>query len=423
MQYTIPHSIKSWLRQCLVELPFNLKIDFWGQFLMEKEPGNSESLLLNVHHPGVLRKLLLSGDVFFLVDAYLQKLIDLEGDIERVLPIMQGLQLGANWGWRSPKLWLDAWTLPPLPHSPSHRSSWQRLPFHSRDRDRAAVQAHYDMGNTFYKLWLDPQMLYSCAYFAQPQMNLQEAQAAKLDRICRKLKLSRGEFLLDIGCGWGALMRWAALRYGVKAHGITLSAEQLAYNQHCIKQANLDDKITVELRDYRDLPSVPTFDKIVSVGMVEHVGAENYPAYFQRILGALKPGGLFLNHGIASRDRWQHKSIGEQFIDRYIFPDGRLAPLRELLGAAETAGWEIVDIEAWRPHYAKTLRCWADNFMAAFDSIQALIGERRSRLWWLYLLGCALSFEQNEMGIYQTLLRPARDREWNLPLTRDYWLC
>jgi cyclopropane-fatty-acyl-phospholipid synthase len=298
-----------------------------------------------------------------------------------------------------------------------------RLKFRTRDRDRVAVQHHYDTGNAFYKLWLDPQMVYSCAYFEHPQMSLEEAQAAKLDRICRKLKLSSGETLLDIGCGWGALMHWAVARYGVKAHGITLSEEQLVYNQQRIAEAGLEDSITVEVLDYRDLPAEPRFNKIVSVGMVEHVGLQNYPAYFQHALAALKPGGLFLNHGIASGDVWNQSSIGEQFIDRYIFPDSQLTPVSTQLAVAEANGWEIVDVDGWRLHYAKTLRCWVENFTAAFDQISEKIGERQAHLWRIYLIGCALSFENNYMGIYQTLLRRKADQAWDLPMTRSEWLC
>lgn len=419
----VPLQIRRWLHQILDRLPLNLQLDFWGHTTLNFNHANSPPIALHVHHPGVLRSLFLSQDPLTLVEAYLQGLIDVEGDMATVLPFVQQYPQARVDRKQSLRAWLKAWALPRLSPSQPSTAPWKRLPFRTRSRDCVAVQHHYDTGNAFYKLWLDPQMVYSCAYFEHPQMSLQAAQEAKLDRICRKLKLSAKESLLDIGCGWGALMRWAVTHYDVKAHGITLSAEQIIYNQQQIAEAGLSDQISVELLDYRDLPKEPMFDKIVSVGMVEHVGAENYPAYFQNALSVLKPNGLFLNHGIATRDRWNNSSISEQFIDRYIFPDGRLTLLSTQLAAAEAAGWEVVDVDGWRSHYAKTLRCWVENFEAAFDQIKTQIGERRAQLWRLYLFGCALSFENNYMGIYQTLFRRKLDTVWNLPMTRTDWLC
>ncbi|HTL90536.1 MAG TPA: cyclopropane-fatty-acyl-phospholipid synthase family protein, partial [Leptolyngbya sp.] len=344
----IPPTIQRWLHQVLDRLPLNLEIDFWGHTVLSSHHADSAAIVFRIRHPGVLRKLLLSQDPLTLADAYLQGWIDVEGDLATVLALVQQHPHARVTIKQFLQAWIEAWSLPNLPSSEPSQASWKTLRFRTRDRDRAAVQHHYDAGNEFYKLWLDPQLVYSCAYFEHPHMSLQDAQAAKLDRICRKLKLSPGETLLDIGCGWGSLMQWAVTHYGVKAHGITLSKEQFVYNQERITAAGLNHQITVELLDYRDLPKAPLFDKIVSVGMVEHVGAENYPAYFQNALAALKPNGLFLNHGIATRDRWNDSSIGERFIDRYIFPDGRLTLLNTQLTAAETAGWEIVDVDNWR---------------------------------------------------------------------------
>jgi cyclopropane-fatty-acyl-phospholipid synthase len=419
----LPPAIVTWLRQILERLPLNLQLNFWGQMAMGNRAAETEPIALHIRHPGVLRHLFLSQDPLTLADDFLQGWIDVEGDLALSLPLIQRYPHAQINRLQALRAWLAAWQLPPLPTPSAFPAPWQRLPRRTRDRDRLAVQHHYDTGNAFYGGWLDAHMVYSCAYFEQPQMSLTEAQEAKLDRICRKLKLSPGETLLDIGCGWGALIHWAATHYGVKAHGITLSEEQLAYNQHRIQAAGLTDTLTVELLDYRDLPPIPRFDKIVSIGMVEHVGEKNYPLYFQRALDTLKPGGLFLNHGIATRDPWNHSSLGERFIDRYIFPDGDLTLLSTQLAAAEAAGWEIVDVDAWRLHYAQTLRCWAENFEAVWHDMVQQIGERRAQLWRLYLMGCALGFENNQMGIYQTLLRRQADTTWNLPLTREDWLC
>ena len=265
--------------------------------------------------------------------------------------------------------------------------------------------------------------VYSCAHFDNDSMDLATAQERKLDLICQKLRLQPGETLLDVGCGWGALLRWAVEHYGVKGYGITLSAEQLAFNQAQIQTLGWGDRLQVELRDYRDLPQQPTFDKAVSIGMVEHVGLKNYATYFNQIMASLQPGGLFLNHGITASREWRGRSLGERFINRYIFPNGELVRLSTTLVAMENAGWEIADVDAWRPHYAKTLRHWAHNLEQALDQVIELVGERQARLWWVYLLGSAMAFENNDMGIYQVLLRRQCDRTWDLPLSRSGWVC
>jgi cyclopropane-fatty-acyl-phospholipid synthase len=261
-------------------------------------------------------------------------------------------------------------------------------------------------------------MAYSCAHFENDAMTLEDAQKAKLDLICKKLQLKSTDTFLDVGCGWGALLRWAATNYGVSAVGITLSQEQLEFNQNWINELGLQDRVKVELRDYRDLPTEPTFDKVSSVGMVEHVGIGNYQKYYKSILGCLKPGGLFLNHGIAVNQIWQPEMA---FVLRYVFPDGQVPPITTYLQFAKDSGWEIVDVDCWRPHYGKTLRCWADNLDANLEAAAQLVG-RRLIMWRIYLKFCAQGFENGKCNIYQTLLRRSADCEWNLPMTRANWL-
>jgi cyclopropane-fatty-acyl-phospholipid synthase len=315
-----------------------------------------------------------------------------------------------------------AWcqTLPDLPSAHEDGSGWEALPTHSAERDKADVQCHYDTSNDFFRIWLDPMMVYSCAHFEHPDMSLADAQKSKLDLICRKLRLQPGEDFLDIGCGWGALLRWAVTNYRVRAHGITLSEEQVEFNRKWIADHHLEDKVRVDTLDYRDLPQKPTYDKIASIGMVEHVGIKNYAVYFRSALAALKPGGLFLNHGIGVNNFFEPES---RFIRRYIFPDGECVSIVSYLKAAKDAGWEIVDVDAWRPHYAKTLRCWAANLDSAVDEAIALVGNRVVKLWQLYLIVCAQGFENGRNGVYQALLRRAADSHWDLPLRRGEWLC
>lgn len=425
MSYSnLPPSIRDSLRKLLFPLPLKLYIDCWGADLIGTNATLDDhlpQLTLQIHHPGVIRELFLSQDPLILVEAYLQGFLDFTGNINDLMQL-EKLSLAQLQRSQFVRAWIEAMTLPRLPITIKHRSVWQNLKVHIRERDLAVIQHHYDVGNEFYRLWLDPLLVYSCAHFEHEQMSLKEAQQAKLDLICRKLRLRPGEYLLDIGCGWGALLRWAVTYYGVKGYGITLSEEQLAFNQQMIAQEGLGEQLSVELLDYRDLPQQPIFDKIVSVGMVEHVGVKNYPVYFQNALSVLKPGGLFLNHGITASERWDGSSLNERFIQNYIFPDCEMPRLFKILTVAEEAAWEIVDVDAWRTHYAKTLRCWAANLNAAMEQAIALIGERKARVWQLYLIGCAIAFEQNHTGLYQVLLRRRADREWNLPLIRKDWL-
>jgi len=417
----IPNPLRNWLITTLEDFPNPVEIKFWeGETLALGTAGES-SVKLIFHHPGVLRSLILKRDPLVLTEAYLNGWFDFQGDMETVVSLGQHLPWKGLKRSQGIKVWLQSLRLPRLPLKVNPESSRNRE-VHSKERDRAAIQHHYDVGDDFYQLWLDPWMVYSCANFENPLMSLAQAQERKLDLSCRKLKLEPGDKLLDIGCGWGAMLRWAAKNYGIKGYGITLSEKQVEHNRKCIKEEGLEDQLQVELLDYRDLPKEPTFDKIVSIGMIEHVGLKQYPAYFQSAYQCLKPGGLFLNHGITATDPWYGTSAGERFINRYIFPDGELIQLTLMLREAEKARWEVVDVDNWRPHYALTLRRWADNLVKAKTEAVQLIGEKLYKIWQFYLVGCAIGFENNQMGIYQTLLRRKEDTQWNLPLTRQGWL-
>jgi len=290
---------------------------------------------------------------------------------------------------------------------------------HSRDRDRAAIAFHYDKSNDFYRLWLDETMVYSCAYFKEATDDIHQAQRNKLDLICRKLRLQCGERLLDIGCGWGALVCWAAKYYGVKAHGITLSQQQYDYAQQTIRESGLQDQVTVELRDYRDVSKDQQFDKVSSVGMFEHVGIKHLPEYFQCVQRALKPGGLFLNHGITNDEEGWRPTAGTRFIQRYVFPDGELETISYIQRVMEHTGFEIWDVEALRPHYALTLRHWLSRLEESHDKASALIGEMMYRVWKLYIAVSASQFDRGSIGVYQVLAINGRGKANSLPMIRD----
>ena len=272
---------------------------------------------------------------------------------------------------------------------------------HTKRRDRRDVQAHYDLSNEFFRLFLDERMVYSCAYFAHPEQRLEEAQERKLDLVCRKLSLRPGESLLDIGCGWGGLVIWAAQHYGVRAHGITLSEQQADEARRRVAAAGLADRVTIELRHYADLAR-EQFDKISSIGMVEHVGARNLPAYLRTVHRALKPGGLFLNHGITA-PRIGPQRTGGAFIFRHVFPGAELLDIAQIEAEMEAAGFEIEDVHALRPHYALTLREWFRRFCAHRGEAARFVPERVLRIWDLYLAGCAYAFEDGIIGVHQVL--------------------
>jgi cyclopropane-fatty-acyl-phospholipid synthase len=285
---------------------------------------------------------------------------------------------------------------------------------HSLARDRTAVRHHYDVSNDFYRLLLGPSLTYSCAYFEQEDDTLEAAQEQKHELICRKLRLSPGERLLDIGCGWGSLLLHAAARHGVRGVGVTLSTSQAELARRRVADVGLSEVVEIRVADYRELNDGP-FDKIVSVGMYEHVGRAELGNYASTVASLLRPGGLFLNHGIT-------RLVSEQpdydtFIDRYIFPDGELHPVTEIQTAMQAAGLEVRDVESLREHYPLTLRRWLANLDAHRPEATALVGEERERAWRLYIVASMSGFEKGDISIYQ-VLSARLGANHRLPLTR-----
>jgi cyclopropane-fatty-acyl-phospholipid synthase len=337
-----------------------------------------------------------------------------------------------------------------LPDNPAETRAtwWGRLQRQARSRsshslrkDASQIEFHYDVSDDFYALWLDSRRVYSCAYFRADEMTLAEAQAAKLDHICRKLMLKPGERYLDIGSGWGALLMWAAEHYGVDATGITLSKNQHAHVQRLIAEKGLQGRVRVELRDYRELDEGRPFDKISSVGMFEHVGSANMPAYFRKIHALLKPGGMAMNHGITS-GQLDYQQLGAgmgDFIEKYIFPGGELLHVTEVLRHTAAAGLEMVDTENLRPHYARTLWAWSDSLESQLERAREVLkkaggrqgenAERILRAYRLYLAGSAMSFERGWISLHQMLAtrpdgqveaRALRGAQSEYPFVRDY---
>jgi cyclopropane-fatty-acyl-phospholipid synthase len=383
---------------------------------------NPPAFTLVLRDPMLLRRLVTQGGPVLLADAYFRGQIDVEGDLYSALALKGHFEeLALPWRDKLAML-LDAWRLPSRQETAHRESMLHRLAQrfskqHTRHSDRQAIAFHYDVSNAFYALWLDRQRVYSCAYFITPDDTLNQAQENKLEHICRKLRLQGGERLLDIGCGWGALVCWAARHHGVRAHGITLSQAQHDFAQQRIAAEGLQGQVSVELRDYRDLQGTAVYDKVSSIGMFEHVGLANMPTYLAAVQRVLRPGGLFLNHGIThDEEGWNH-TVATEFINRYVFPDGEFDCVSNIQLGMERAGFEIQDVEALRRHYALTLRHWVQRLEANRDVALCEVDEPTYRVWRLYMAACALEFEAGGTGIYQ-ILASRRGVETSLPLTR-----
>lgn len=380
---------------------------------------------LTFHSPAAFRTLAFTRDPLSLAECYLHGEVDIDGDIYSAINIrrhLETLPLGL-----ADKLRLAVKAVmiraERAVSAQDEAARWGRAIGHgassfTRDYNRDAVAFHYDVSDDFYRLWLDERMVYSCAYYEDAEQTLEQAQEHKLEHICRKLRLKPGEELLDIGCGWGALACWAAEHYGVKAHGITLSRNQHDYVQALIASRGLQDRVSVALMDYREVPGEARFDKLVSVGMFEHVGLKNLPVYFETAMRLLKPGGLFLNHGITSEEGGWETSMSTEFINRYVFPDGELETVSTVQQIMEDNGFEIHDVEGLRQHYALTLREWVRRLEARHELALHHVTEPTYRVWLLYMAGSALQFEEGITGIYQILA--SRRQAWSrpVPLTR-----
>jgi len=343
---------------------------------------------------------LAEGAVGVLGQDYVEGRIDIEGNMRDVMAAASALLPGspvdaARGGWLTELV-------------RKVMSVWR----HSVERDAKQIEFHYDLSDDFYALWLDPRRVYSCAYYRTPDMTLAQAQEAKLDHICRKLRLHAGERFLDVGAGWGGLLLWAAENYGVDATGITLSRNQHAHVTKLIQEKGLAGRVRMELLDYRKLDESTPYDKIASVGMFEHVGRAQLEGYFAKLRRLLKPGGLIMNHGITAAGVYNPElgnGMGE-FIEKYIFPGGELTHISVVMEAMTNGGLEEVDVENLRPHYARTLWAWSDALEARLpEAAQVLGGEqgaRSLRAYRLYLAGCAMAFEHGWIALHQILGQP-----------------
>jgi len=389
------------IEQRIRDLDVPLAITLWNGHRLA--PFARAQVSVTVRSPKVLASL-VRPTMGKLARYYVEEDLDVEGEARQVIRVSEALSgVGAPAGATAARLrkWIG----------------------HSKIFDTKAIRYHYDLNDEFFGLWLDERRVYSCAYFRRGEDTLELAQEQKLDHICRKLLLKPGERFLDIGCGWGALVMWAAEHYRVRATGITLSQNQHDYAQKRIRELGLQDLCEVKLVDYRDVSEAEPYDKIASVGMFEHVGRRNLGAYFGKIFRLLRPGGLVLNHGITlnSVDQDELGSDIGSFIDEYVFPGGELSHISRVIGDMSTQGLEAWDVESLRPHYARTLWHWVERLEANREAALANVGEKAYRIWRIYMAGSAHAFERGWMSVYQVLAgKPSAEGRLGLPATREY---
>jgi len=396
----------------------NFAVRFWDG--TEWGDKDRPRFTLVLKHPAALRNMFTSPSELTLGEAFIHDDFDIEGDVEGAVELADYL-LRRKYSIPDKLRYGSLLAKLPAAGSPYYYRQGADLSgaLHSKERDRRAVTYHYDVSNEFYALWLDRFMVYSCAYFKTPQDDLDTAQAQKLEYLCRKLRLQPGERMLDLGCGWGGLLMYAAKHYGVHAFGITLSVPQAELARERIRQAGLANQCKIETCDYRDLDAPQEYDKLVSVGMFEHVGEALLPEYFRRAWHLLRPGGVFLNHGIAISPTLQRN--GPAFTEKHVFPDGELVPINVTLCAAEECQFQVRDVENLREHYALTLRHWVRRLEANADQARHMVGEVAYRVWRLFMSGAAQGFSAGRLNLYQVILSKPDGGDSRLPLTRGDW--
>jgi cyclopropane-fatty-acyl-phospholipid synthase len=391
------------------------------------EAGPADAPVLVLRDRGALRRLLWRPNELGLAQAFITGEIDVEGDLaDGFRRVWRRVRSGDARPALSARQWLQAIGLAlrlgvvgPRPQAPLVQAKLSGT-VHSRERDRAAITYHYDLSNDFYRLILDPTMAYSCAYWTPSSRTLEEAQTAKLELICRKLGLREGQRLLDVGCGWGSLSIHAAKRYGVRVTAVTLAGEQRSFVEQRARDEGVSELVDVRLQDYRDVPD-PPFDAVATVEMGEHVGAANYPLFAARLRSLVKPHGRLLVQQM-SRPKGARSPGGGAFIESYVAPDMHMRPVGETVDLLESAGLEVRDVHALREHYVRTALAWLSTVESRWSSVIELVGEPMARVWRLYMVGGALTFEENRMGVDQILaVRPGPDGTSGLPLSESGW--
>jgi cyclopropane-fatty-acyl-phospholipid synthase len=392
--------LENWVNDIRHRAAIPLRLELWNGQRFDFGTYAAPEVTVRVPHVSAL-SYLLTPSLANLGEAYVEGKIEVEGKIREIIAV--GNALAAN------SLKADG-----------KFARITRTFRHNKEKDAEAIRYHYDVSNDFYKLWLDQNMVYSCAYFEHGDEDLDTAQLKKIDHILTKIQIQPGQTLLDIGCGWGALVLRAAQKFGARCVGVTLSENQYALAQERVAKAGLQDQIEIRLQDYRDVTG--SFDRITSVGMFEHVGLAHLPMYFSRIRELLADDGIAMNHGITTTDidNGETPYGGGEFIEKYVFPHGELPHIGMVLKTMQQGGLEVFDVENLRRHYAKTCGIWADNLEAHADEVRKAADDRRFRIWRIYLAGSSYGFERDWMSLYQVVCRKAGRSASTLPWSRDY---
>ncbi|MBI1891603.1 MAG: class I SAM-dependent methyltransferase [Burkholderiales bacterium] len=394
------NKLDNWVNHMRHKAALPLRVELWNGRHVDFCKPHPPQVTIKIPEPSALAYL-LSPSLSNLGTAYVEGKIEIDGRARQIIDI--GGALASH-------------TLKPV----GKFGRVVRSIRHTKKNDAEAIRYHYDVSNEFYRLWLDENMVYSCAYFESGDETLAAAQLKKIDHILTKIRLYPGQTLLDIGCGWGALVLRAAQRFGARCIGITLSENQYALAVERVKQAGLEDRVEIRLEDYRDTQG--KFDRITSVGMFEHVGLNNLPVYFKKMRTLLSDDGLAMNHGITSTDIAGGETPygGGEFIEKYVFPHGELPHISLVLRTMQESGLEAIDVENWRKHYAKTCEIWADNFESHADAVRRVVDDKHFRIWRVYLAGCSYAFAQDWVSIYQVLCTKAGKVPTTLPWSRRY---
>lgn len=397
----------------------NVAVRFWDGSVWRLRSDQQTDATLILQHPDSLSRMLRWPAQLALGEAYIYDDIDVLGSFDALLPLadhliqrrwtlMDWLRCGAaTWRQRS----LDR-----VPEETRTLALHGRL--HEKLRDKEAVRFHYDVPVEFYRLWLDSRLMYSCGYFQREDDGIEQAQTQKLEYLCRKLHLKPGDRILDVGCGWGGFAIYAAQSHGALVHGITLSRRQAEVANQRITAAGLSRRCRVEVRDFRDVHGEQMYDKIVSIGMVEHIGKRRLAAYYGQALQLLEPGGMLFTQGIGTRDG--RPTLGP-FANRYVFPDAEVLPIQDIVEGAERSGFEVRDVESLREHYALTLKAWSQRLEQHHQEAVRVVGEVTYRVWRAYMAMAGYLFSQGRLSLYHTLCVKTEDGCAGLPLTREDW--
>ncbi|WP_075793431.1 SAM-dependent methyltransferase [Massilia putida] len=396
--------LSAWTSGIRSKFNLPLRVELWNGAQVDLSSDHQPRVKIRVPNPGGLRYL-LAPSLGNLGEAYVEGALEIEGRAADMIQV--GSALAETTG-------------KPARTSRVANAALRLVSPHTREKDAEAIRYHYDVSNEFYSLFLDPAMVYSCAYFENGDEDLATAQQKKIDHILTKIGVQPGQTLLDIGCGWGALVMRAASKFGARCVGVTLSQRQYELARERVAQAGLQDRVEIRLQDYRDVGG--SFERITSVGMFEHVGVDNLPEYFSRINKLLAPGGVVMNHGITTTDVEQRNSPygGGEFIDKYVFPHGELAHLSTVIRTMQEGGLEVRDVENLRRHYARTCALWTENFENNAERIRATCDPKTFRIWHVYLAGCAYGFAHDWISLYQIVCGKAGGEPAQIPWSRRY---